>query len=97
MQRYCDLLIGMIRSSATSIIKIQLPKYQTQTHKIMTAASKSQLEVNAAAVLAGFSRPANDNLRQMFGEMEITFPMKVRTLAIEKTEQFSKESLMFNH
>jgi hypothetical protein len=35
--------------------------------------------------------------RHMFGEMEITFPMKVRTLAIEKTEQFSKESLMFNH
>jgi len=52
----------------------------------MTAASKSQLEVNAAAVLAGLSRPANDTLsmygeccleRQMFGEMEVTFPMKV--------------------
>ena len=73
--------------------------------KMMTAASKSQLEMNAAAALAGLSIPSNDTLmygdycleRHMFGEMEITFPMKVRTLAIEKTEQFSKESLMFNH
>jgi len=54
----------------------------------MTAASKSQLEMNAAAALAGLSRPSNDTLvmygdycleRQMFGEMEITFPMKVRS------------------
>ena len=53
---------------------------------MMTAASKSQLEMNAAAALAGLSIPSNDTLmygdycleRHMFGEMEITFPMKVR-------------------
>ena len=53
---------------------------------MMTAVSKSQLEMNAAAALAGLSIPSNDTLmygdysleRQMFGEMEITFPMKVR-------------------
>ena len=60
----------------------------------MTAASKSQLEMNAAAVLAGFSRPANDNLRQMFGEMEITFPMKV---SLPSKRLNLPSSLMFYH
>lgn len=60
----------------------------------MTAASKSQLEMNAAAALAGLSIPSNDTLRygdyclerQMFGEMEITFPMKVRRVSLPSTK-----------
>ena len=69
----------------------------------MTAASKSQLEMNAAAVLAELSRPANDTLsmygeccleRQMFGEMEMTFPMKV-TLPLKRLN-FPNSSLSCN-
>jgi hypothetical protein len=57
-------------------------------------ASKSHLEMNAAAVLAGFSRPAYDNPRQMFGEMEMTFPMKV---SLPSKRLKFPSSLMFYH
>ena len=50
--------------------------------------------MNAAAVLAGFSRPAYDNPRQMFGEMEMTFPMKV-TLPLKRLN-FPNSSLSCN-